>query len=456
MLFGRTKELTLLEDLYNSNCLNVVFITGEIGSNLNELLTEFATRKKTAFYKVRQGTENSNEAAFALEISEQSYGNGVFKKWEDALEQVCRKSLGEKILLIVNEANLLSAHFKGFTGRLYEFLSDLGSSMRLTIVFAGSNKEFYKDEVFKGFKNYSSHIISIGAISFFDARNYLKMFTPEEGLLLYGVTGGYPLYLSQIDPDISLKDNLMRLFYSEKAIFKNLSMDLLRHKLREPAVYSTILCSIAHGAVRLNDIADAVGVESNKLSKYLNVLVDMGFLERVIPVTEQNVCKQHKRSFYRIGNTLLEFWYVYVYPYLSLIEIGRGSNVLRTKIFPKLDKFEEKIYIKVCLQYCQYLKEKKDFYFDFEQLGYCWNKNIPLENAIIMAYNGKKACLISCFWNKTKIDIDCLKVTEKCLESFGFTTVYTVVFSRKGFTDRLLNFSAINEDVRLISFHYMK
>lgn len=140
MLSGRTKELTILENLYNSNSLNVVFLDGETGSDLNELLIEFAARKKTAYYKVRQSTENSNEAAFALEIAEQGFGNGTFDKWEEALEQVCKKSLGEKIVIIVTEANLLSCHFKNFTGRLLEIFAELGAR-----IFEKQIQTFRKD-----------------------------------------------------------------------------------------------------------------------------------------------------------------------------------------------------------------------------------------------------------------------------------------------------------------------
>lgn len=89
--------------------------------------------------------------------------------------------------------------------------------------------------------------------------------------------------MSYLDAELSFKDNLKKLFFEPAAPLYKEPIQLLKLDLREPATYNTILCSVACGAGRLNEIAAAADMECNKVSKYLNVLLTMGILQRVNP-----------------------------------------------------------------------------------------------------------------------------------------------------------------------------
>lgn len=95
-------------------------------------------------------------------------------------------------------------------------------------------------------------------------------------------------------------------------------------------------------------------MECNKISKYLNVLLTMGILRRVNPAFSSS----NKISYYEIANNMFVFWYQFVFPYMSSIAIGRGHQVLRNNIMPRLDLFAAHIFKKICLQYCYKLKKR--------------------------------------------------------------------------------------------------
>ena len=73
--------------------------------------------------------------------------------------------------------------------------------------------------------------------------------------------------------------------------------------------------------------------------------------------------------YYEIANNMFVFWYQFVFPYMSSIAIGRGHQVLRNNIMPRIDLFAAHIFKKICLQYCYKLKKRNDFMCDFEQIS---------------------------------------------------------------------------------------
>ena len=229
-----------------------------------------------------------------------------------------------------------------------------------------SLKKKYKSKGFAA--GCSREVIERGAMDYWEAQPFLEGFTEEEKLFLYGAAGGNPHYMSYLDAELSFKDNLKKLFFEPAAPLYKEPIQLLKLDLREPATYNTILCSVACGAGRLNEIAAASDMECNKVSKYLNVLLTMGILQRVNPAFSSS----NKISYYEIANNMFVFWYQFVFPYMSSIAIGRGHQVLRNNIMPRIDLFAAHIFKKICLQYCYKLKKRNDFMCDFEQISPWW------------------------------------------------------------------------------------
>jgi hypothetical protein len=60
----------------------------------------------------------------------------------------------------------------------------------------------------------------------------------------------------------------------------------LKQKIREPAIYNSVITAVAGGASRSNAIAAKVGLESPICAKYLKVLLSLGILVKETPVAE--------------------------------------------------------------------------------------------------------------------------------------------------------------------------
>lgn len=456
MFIGRASELEQLHTFYNANRLQLVFVQGEAQIGKTALLQQFLLRKKAAYFCVRHSLGNVNKASFYTELQEQGFTAAVDVTWQSALESICKKSLGEKLVLVLDDAQLLPSCFDGFLDFLSTLLAEYASRMRLLLIFAFRGNALLQSRELKNFKTYPQARIVLQPLPFLTADAFLTNFSKEERVLLYGVTGGCPCYLQHIDNTLPLKDNLQRLFYDEKALLLKEPLRILAESTREPAVYSAVLCSVACGAVRQKQIAEAVGMECNKLSKYLGVLLELGLLQRVVPVTEAESAKQHKRTYYRLANSMLEFWYQFVFPYLGSILLGKGRQIFRSRVFCKLDAYCSKVFRQICLQHCRLLLARKNFMFDYSAIGDWWDKELAPEDALILAYHGKKACFIGCCWERQKTDLEALAFLRGRAEGLDFAQTYYLLFSRKGFSDRLLSCSATDDNVRLISLQYLK
>ena len=98
---------------------------------------------------------------------------------------------------------------------------------------------------------------------------------------------------------------------------------LLQQELREPRVYFSLLRAIAGGQTRLNEIAQECQLPSNTVGRYLALLSRLHLVERRTPVNEG---EGSRRGLYRISDPFLRFWFRFVFPNRSELEVGESEE----------------------------------------------------------------------------------------------------------------------------------
>ena len=93
-------------------------------------------------------------------------------------------------------------------------------------------------------------------------------------------------------------------------------------EVRETINYFGLLNTIAAGAHKMSDICKRMEVPSSKLTPYLEALRELDLLERRVPITESN-SEKSKRGLYFIKDQYMRFWFRYVFPYQSFLELGQ-------------------------------------------------------------------------------------------------------------------------------------
>ena len=137
----------------------------------------------------------------------------------------------------------------------------------------------------------------------------------------YAVWGGVPRYWELRENRSSLDDALWRNILSVNGTLYEEPIKLFQDDVKDIVKTSTIMSYIGDGANRLSEIAARCNEPATNLSRPLKKLIDLGFLEKDVPfgIDEKNA----KKSLYKIADPFMAFYYQFVVPNRSFIELGR-------------------------------------------------------------------------------------------------------------------------------------
>lgn len=150
-------------------------------------------------------------------------------------------------------------------------------------------------------------------------------FDPVDAMEEYAVWGGVPRYWELREKRHSLNQALWRNVFSVNAPLYEEPVKLLQDDVKDVVKTTTIMSFIGSGANRLSEIAARCNEPATNLSRPLKKLIDLGFLEKEVPfgVDEKN----SKKSLYKIADPYLAFYFQFVVPNRSFIELDRHMPI---------------------------------------------------------------------------------------------------------------------------------
>jgi AAA+ ATPase superfamily predicted ATPase len=247
-----------------------------------------------------------------------------FRGWRQALLYMARLARGERVGFVIDEFQYAAASSPSLPSVLQTLWDTRLSETRIFLVLMGSIVSFSEGLLSVRSPLYGrlTGILRLGPRSPLDVGCFAPSWSPADKLRLYGVFGGIPGYLAEVDEGLGLWGNVENLLLRPNARFLDEARLLLREELREPARYHAILEAIASGASGFGEISSKTGVPGESLSKYLRVLESMGLVERRRPVVGGG------RPRYRIPDPFLRFWFRYIPSRRAAIELGLTRSVL--------------------------------------------------------------------------------------------------------------------------------
>ena len=292
----------------------------------------------------------------------------------------------------------------------------------------------------------------IHPFTFFEARRMLLSFSEEAQAILYGITGGIPEYISRIDVDKSLDDNIVDLFFDESGRLFEEPVNLLKQELREPASYHSIISAIASGASRMNDISTKTGLETSGCSNQITSLISLGIIRKEIPITENATSR---KTLYQLEDSMFLFWYRFVRPNISSITRGVGLTIYKTLVKPQISDFMRKIFENICLQYLYHPKIYESLPFPIGNVGRWWGSN-PVkkrqEEIDIMAIQEPYVLLGECKWKNAPVDMDTVHTLLERGGLFHYPEKYYFLFSKSGFVDTVIDYVKDSRNINLVSY----
>lgn len=462
MFIGRKKELDKLERLYSSNRFQFVVIYGRRRVGKTTLIQEFCKNKKAIYTVGREANPQTNLENISRDICHitmpDAENNTIFTNWESVFDYIGKCSGDERLVLVLDEYPYFAGTCPELSSILQAHIDHKLKNGRLFLILCGSSMSFMENQVL-GYKSplYGRRTaqFKLNPFSFKETQLMLHSFTKEEQAVLFSATGGIPEYLSHINNQISMKENLIDLFFSDNGVLYEEPGNLLKQELREPATYNDIISAIAKGASRLNEISTKIHMESNKCSKYISSLMALGIIRKEQPVTENS----SRKTIYLLNDQMFRFWYFFVMDNMSRIISGDGELIYEKIVLPQMTHYMGNAFEHICMEYLSEQSSQENTPFYFQKIGRWWGNNSKTkcqEEIDILAFFENSAAFCECKWRKEPVGLEIIQTLIQRAELFPqFTEKYYYVFSKNGFTEELISYADINKNCYLISFGEM-
>ncbi len=263
MIFERKRELKTLEQVWNAVArsektgIHSIRICGPRGSGKTFFAQELVRSQRGFYYMSFTGM--SAEEALRKFAQLHLPGNTAVSNWEEAAKAFAALRNHRKTLLIFEDEpeGLRQECKKAFEP--YSRRKGLFHICEIT----HSDSEGSAD-------------VSVPFLSIADFCDNLTGFSRPDIMRLHALTGGIPV-AKELDPQKSFEENVRQLLRFDSA-FSTALPEQLRLFFRAPESYLPLLGSMASGCRRLSEIAKGAGFTNKKCGKYLDALVEAGFV----------------------------------------------------------------------------------------------------------------------------------------------------------------------------------
>lgn len=404
---NRRKELELLARMAAAEHKQMLVLYGRRRIGKTALLREFARQHRSLFFSCPLATPAEAlrllQKRMAEALEQPLLARTVFPGWHEALTHAFEQASARRVALILDEFPYLLRSVPAVDS-IIQHLWDAHQG-RLWIGLSGSVLSVMRDDVLgphAPLYGRRTEQLRLAPMGFGDVSLFYEEQPFESRAHRYAFFGGVPAYAERAAAFDSTADAVVSLVLSPDGVLYQEPEFLVREELREPGNYFSILHSIASGMTRPNQIAQDAGVLHSGVNKYLETLRRMGLITRLVPITEKRP-ERSTKGIYRIADPFLRFYFRYVYPNRSAVEIGRGRDVYEAAIAPDLDTFMGLVYENLCRQ--EILLHGEDrLGFVPARVGRYWDARAGID-IVAEDASGERVAFIECNWG-TKVDVE--------------------------------------------------
>ena len=450
---NRKREMSTLEKEYNRENSFVV-LYGRRRTGKTTLIKEFIKDKNAFYFFADKQNESLQINRFKNQLAEH-FKDEFLKKieindWDTIFDYFISKIGDEKFVLVIDEFQYLCLMNKGFSSIFQRIYDEKIADKNIMVILCGSLISMMYSEVL----SYDSPLygrrtaqIKLQPISFEYYKEFFDNKSKRELIEFYSITGGIPKYILEFDRNKSPLWNIENNIFNKDNFLYSEPKFLLQEEINDLSRYFSILNSIALGNTKLSSICSHLGINSNGITSYITKLIDLDILEKEVPVTEN--IENGKKGLYKIKDNYLKFWFSYVYPYQSYLEIENLSYPLE-KIKNEFNLWVSKIYEDLARET---VLNNSEIPFPIKKLGRWWNNNEEID---IVGLGDNEIIFGECKWSNKKVGLSVLLSLKEKSKSVKWSNnsrkEYFILFSKEGFSDDLISLSKKDKTIILSEF----
>jgi AAA+ ATPase superfamily predicted ATPase len=451
----RLEELGFLQSQYKDPAFRFIPLYGRRRVGKTRLVREFIKNKPAVYFLADTVSEPEQLKNLGRAVGEYFRDmvliDGGFRDWQQFFRYIREKSAKQRLVLVIDEFPYLVSATKAISSIFQNGIDTHLRDTRLFLILLGSSVGMMEREVlFSKAPLYGRRTgsLEVREMKFGALRDFFPGADLKKRAAIYATFGTVPAYLEQVRPRESAMRNISELILSRNTFLHNEVEFLLREELREPRDYYVILRAIAQGKRKLSEIMNDTGFDKAHLSRYLDILRSLGFVEKEVPATEKNPDKS-RLGLYRLHDRFFAFWFKYILPNRGRLEIGNTDHVLR-QIGDTFDSHVGDAYESICREL--FLDMAKEEGIPVTSLGRWWSKHEEID-LVALDEESRSIWFGECKWSQRKVGTDVYhdlaRKSGQVEWHAGKRTARFVLFSRSGFTPAMLDL-AIREKVVLV------
>ena len=445
MFINRQKELSLLNEEYLNNTFRLSIIYGRRRVGKTALLKEYIKDKSSIYFLVT--LENFHIVLKRFQSIVADFFNDSFlksleiKDIKQLFEYISKKTFDKKLIIIIDEFQYFAKIDASLPSQFQYIVDELLKNKNIHLILCGSIISMMYEQTL----SYSSPLygrrtsaIKLESLDFRYLQDFFKRKTQNELIELYSILYGVPKYLEMFKDTKDLFKSIEKNILDPQSYLYNEPHFILQNEVNEPITYFSILEIIASGEHKIGNIASRLNKNVQNITSFMARLIELDIIYKDVPITEQNPLKS-KKGLYFIKDNFFRFWFRYVLPYKSQLEIGNAKFVL-SKIKESFYNFVSKTYEDLAIKYI--LQN-----YDVLKCGRWWDKSNEID-AVGIAND--YLIVAECKYSNKKVGIDILedlKQKAQCIDSKLPVKKY-ILFSKSGFTKDLQQLQ--NDEVVLI------
>ena len=430
--YNREREIRFLKKIREFNRKVFVVIYGRRRVGKTTLIKRvFGNDALYFFVEVKRSESLLRE--MSLRISK-----GIYTNWYDFFLDLFEKN---KIVIFDEFQNFYKVNH-GILYALQRAWDDVKSNPKLIVIgsYVGLIKKIFVDEKMPLFGR-KDYLINLKPFSVKDSMNMLKEFgyTPIEMLEIYATVGGIPQYLWLFENRKPFEELIFNTFVDAFAPLRDEVKNILITEFgSEHRTYFSILEAIGGSSKTLSEISDLTGIDSHRLSKYVDELVNE---YEILKFEEPLLTGKKRKKKYKIADRYYSFYFHTIYRKKNMVEYDPEKAV--EEIYMAFPNYMGLAFEEICREYVSQNPEVAGFIP--EVVGKSWGK-IPGKKGLtfeidIVAYDKENLLLGECEWKNKKVGIETyltLVGTSKYLNTDGRNIRY-IIFSKSGFSEELLS-----------------
>ena len=456
---NRSSELNTLEREFSRAEAALVIVYGRRRVGKTELIRHFSKDKQTLYFLATEEAEAMNREAFQAQVANfldsDLLRGSTIDRWEIIFQQLVQAPRDERLVIVIDEFQYLGKNNPPFLSVFQRIWDTILSNANVMVILCGSLVSMMMSQTL----NYDAPLygrrtaqIRLRPVKF---AHYHEFFPEEmsaaELIKYYSLTGGVPKYIEILRHSRDWREAVLNNILKPSGYLFEEPNFLLQKEVTDIGNYFSILRIIAAGNHKPSKIAALLQQKQTNLPRYFNVLLDLDLLTREVPVTEENPDKS-KKGIYQIKDNFIRFWFRFIYPNRSYIEMGHTEVVMNRLERNFIDNHVSFVYEEVCKEKLWELSAAGKFPGILEKIGRWWD-NAHEVDIVGISEADNLLVLGECKFWRTTVGVNVLSELEQKAAFIDWhkrdRKVFYVLFGINGFSDDLIALSKLRDNIIL-------